>query len=109
MKKGKIVLTGLAVLVLLLVIVNILLMAGNQSLQLSVNERQQYIAETIQLEALNRQVIGVLAEMALPMAKTPKPTRPATPNVNSQAPRCVSSSNHTLSRRRYVPGSSGPK
>ena len=65
MKKGKIVLTGLAVLVLLLVIVNILLMAGNQSLQLSVSERQQYIAETIQLEALNRQVIGVLAEMAL--------------------------------------------
>jgi predicted Holliday junction resolvase-like endonuclease len=65
MKKGKIILTGLAVLVLLLVIVNILLMAGNQSLQLSVNERQQYIAETIQLEALNRQVIGVLAEMAL--------------------------------------------
>ena len=65
MKKGKPVLTGLAVLVLLLVIVNILLMAGNQSLQLSVSERQQYIAETIQLEALNRQVIGVLAEMAL--------------------------------------------
>ena len=65
MKKGKLVLTGLAVLVLLLVIVNILLMAGNQSLQLSVSERQQYIAETIQLEALNRQVIGVLAEMAL--------------------------------------------
>jgi predicted Holliday junction resolvase-like endonuclease len=65
MKKGKIVLTALAVLVLLLVIVNILLMAGNQSLQLSVSERQQYIAETIQLEALNRQVIGVLAEMAL--------------------------------------------
>jgi predicted Holliday junction resolvase-like endonuclease len=65
MKKGKIILTGLAVLVLLLVIVNVLLMAGNQSLQLSVNERQQYIAETIQLEALNRQVIGVLAEMAL--------------------------------------------
>jgi predicted Holliday junction resolvase-like endonuclease len=64
MKKGKIILTGLAVLVLLLVIVNILLMAGNQSLQLSVNERQQYIAETIQLETLNRQVIGVLAEMA---------------------------------------------
>ena len=65
MKKGNIVLTGLAVLVLLLVIVDILLLAGNQSLQMSVNERQQYIAETIQLEALNRQVIGVLAEMAL--------------------------------------------
>jgi predicted Holliday junction resolvase-like endonuclease len=65
MKKGNIVLTGLAVLVLLLVLVDILLLAGNQSLQMSVNERQQYIAETIQLEALNRQVIGVLAEMAV--------------------------------------------
>jgi hypothetical protein len=65
MKRGNILLTGLAVVVLLLVIVNILLMAGNQSLQASVNQRQQYIAETIQLEALNRQVIGVLAEMAL--------------------------------------------
>ena len=65
MKRGSIFLTGLAVLVLVLVIVNILLLAGNQSLQASVNQRQQYIAETIQLEALNRQVIGVLAEMAL--------------------------------------------
>ena len=65
MRKGKILLTGLSVLVLLLVIVNVLLMAGNQSLQLSVSQRQQYIAETIQLETLNRQVIGVLAEMAL--------------------------------------------
>jgi predicted Holliday junction resolvase-like endonuclease len=65
MRKGKIFLTGLSVLVLLLVILNILLMAGNQSLQLSVSQRQQYIAETIQLETLNRQVIGVLAEMAL--------------------------------------------
>ena len=65
MKKRNIVLTGLAVLVLLLVLVDMLLLAGNQSLQMSVNERQQYIAETIQLEALNRQVIGVLAEMAL--------------------------------------------
>ena len=57
--------TGLSVLMLVLVIVNILLMAGNQSLQLSVSQRQQYIAETFQLETLNRQVIGVLAEMAL--------------------------------------------
>jgi hypothetical protein len=65
MKRGNIVRTGLAALVLLLVLVNILLMAGNQSLQLSVNQRQQYIAETIQLETLNRQVIGVLAEMAV--------------------------------------------
>ena len=57
--------TGLSVVVLLLVIVNIVLTVGNQSLQMSVNERQQYIAETIQLETLNRQIIGALAEMAL--------------------------------------------
>ncbi|MPZ78033.1 MAG: hypothetical protein GEU77_16105 [Deltaproteobacteria bacterium] len=65
MKKSKIALTGLAVLVLILVVANILLLIGNQSLQVSVSERQQYIAETIQLETLNRQVIAVLAEMAL--------------------------------------------
>jgi len=65
MKKGKIALTGLAILVLILVVANILLLIGNQSLQVSVSERQQYIAETIQLETLNRQVIAVLAEMAL--------------------------------------------
>ncbi|MEX0805758.1 MAG: hypothetical protein WD688_20930 [Candidatus Binatia bacterium] len=65
MKKSKITLTGLAILVLILVVANILLLIGNQSLQVSVSERQQYIAETIQLETLNRQVIAVLAEMAL--------------------------------------------
>ena len=65
MKKGNLILTVLAALMLILVLVDILFMLGNQSLQASVSERQQYIAETIQLESLNRQVIGVLAELAL--------------------------------------------
>lgn len=65
MRKGNILLTGSAVLVLVLVLANVLLLMGNQSLQVTVSERQQYIAETIQLETLNRQVIAVLAEMAL--------------------------------------------
>ena len=65
MKKGKLILTVLAALMLILVLIDILFMVGNQSLQASVSERQQYIAETIQLESLNRQVIGVLAELAL--------------------------------------------
>jgi hypothetical protein len=64
-RKGKGVLTGLAVLVLLLVVVNILLALGNQSLQAEVNERQQSIAQAIQLEGLNRQVISLLANMAV--------------------------------------------
>ena len=50
---------------LVLVLADVLLLIGNQSLQVTVSERQQYIAETIQLESLNRQVIAVLAEMAL--------------------------------------------
>ena len=64
-KKMKIALTVCAALILLLVIVNILIALGNQSIQNEVAERQQEIAQTIQLEALNRQLITVLANMAL--------------------------------------------
>ena len=64
-KKMKIALTACASLILLLVIVNILIALGNQSIQTEVAERQQEIAQTIQLEALNRQLITVLANMAL--------------------------------------------
>jgi hypothetical protein len=64
-KKSKIVLTTLSVLILLLVTVNILLGLGNQSIQAEVGERQQMIAQTIQLENLHRQLITVLANLAL--------------------------------------------
>ena len=64
-KKAKIVLTGLSVVVLLLVLVNIFIGIGNQSIQSEVSERQQVIAQTMQLEALNRQLINVLANLAL--------------------------------------------
>jgi hypothetical protein len=65
MLKGNIAPTILAVLTLLLVIANIVLALGNQTLQAEVSERQQFIAQSIQLESLNRQVINVLANMAL--------------------------------------------
>jgi predicted Holliday junction resolvase-like endonuclease len=61
----KIFLTGWSALVLLMVLVNILVSLGNHSIQTEVGERQQEIAQTIQLEALNRQLITVLANMAL--------------------------------------------
>lgn len=61
----KIILTAGSALLLLLVIVNVLIALGNQSMQTEVAERQQEIAQTIQLEALNRQLITVLANMAL--------------------------------------------
>ncbi len=65
MLKGNIIPTILAVLTLLLVVVDIVLALGNQTLQTEVSERQQFITQSIQLEALNRQVISVLANMAV--------------------------------------------
>ena len=63
--KGKRVLTGLAVLMLVLVLVNILLSLGNQSLRAEVNQRQQFLAQSMQLEGLHREIITVLATVAL--------------------------------------------
>ncbi len=64
-QRGNIALTALAGLVLFLVGVNILLAVGNQSIQAEVSERQQWIAQAIQLDTLNRQVVSVLANMAM--------------------------------------------
>ena len=63
--KAKIVFTGLAVLLLLLVLVNILISLGNQSLRAEVSERQQFLAQSMQLEGLHREIITVLATVAL--------------------------------------------
>jgi predicted Holliday junction resolvase-like endonuclease len=64
-RKANMVMTILSTLVLLLVIVNIVLAFGNQSIQSEVSERQQILAQTLQLENLNRQLIGVMANLAL--------------------------------------------
>lgn len=58
-------LTPLAALMLILVVVNVLLSVGNQSLRLEVNERQQIITQSMQLEALNREIVTVLASIAI--------------------------------------------
>jgi len=65
MRKGRLIQIILSCLVLLLVLVNILLMVGNQSVQTEVGDRQQFIAQAIQLENLSRQVVGAMANMAL--------------------------------------------
>ena len=64
-KKIRILLTSWSALILLLVIVNILIALGNQSIQAEMAERQQEITQTIQLETLNRQLVTVLANMAI--------------------------------------------
>jgi hypothetical protein len=55
----------LSCLVLVLVLGDMLLATGNQSMQTEVSERQQFIAQAIQLETLSRQVVGVLANLAM--------------------------------------------
>jgi hypothetical protein len=65
MFKKQLVSTIFAALLLLLVLVNILLAFGNQSLQSEVSERQQTITQAIQLESLYRQVVIVIAETAM--------------------------------------------
>jgi hypothetical protein len=65
MFKRRLVSTIFSCLLLVLVLVNILFAYGNQSLQSEVAERQQMIAQAIQLEGVYRQVITVIAEMAV--------------------------------------------
>lgn len=63
--QGKVPLTVLAVLILVLVLADILLGLGNQSLRVEVSERQQFIAQSMQLEGLHREIITTLATVAL--------------------------------------------
>ena len=65
MRKGRLTQIILSCMVLVLVLVNILLMMGNQSVQTEVGDRQQFIAQAIQIENISRQVIGVMANMAM--------------------------------------------
>lgn len=59
------VLTPLAVLLLILVLVNVFLSVANQSLRLQVNESQQFITQSMQLEGLNREILLTLATIAV--------------------------------------------
>jgi predicted Holliday junction resolvase-like endonuclease len=65
MLEGRTLPIVLSCLVLLLVLVDILLMMGNQSVQTEVSDRQQFISQAIQIDNLNRQVVGAMANMAL--------------------------------------------
>lgn len=84
-KRFKILLTTLSALALVLVLVNIFISIGNQSIQGEVSERQQIIAQTMQLEALNRQLINVLANLALKTNDEPLMGVLAAAGINLQA------------------------
>src|SRR5207247_9949990 len=63
--KRKTVFTILAGLTFILVVVNILLSLGNQSLRVDVSQRQQFIAQSMQLEGLHREIVTALASIAV--------------------------------------------
>jgi hypothetical protein len=58
------VLSGIAALGLVLVIVNVFLFLGNRTIQGDLNDRQQFINQSIQLDRLNRELIAALANLA---------------------------------------------
>jgi uncharacterized membrane-anchored protein YhcB (DUF1043 family) len=63
--QGKIPMTVVAALILVLVLGDVLLGLGNQSLRQEVSERQQFIAQSMQLEGLHREIVTTLAAVAL--------------------------------------------
>jgi predicted Holliday junction resolvase-like endonuclease len=57
--------TVLAVIAIILVLTNIVLFERNRSLQAEVSARAQYIQQTGQLEALNREIVNAIANLAV--------------------------------------------
>lgn len=55
---------GASLLFGLLVITNIILLSGNQTLQAQINSRSQYIQQSLQLEKIYQPLVRTLAEMA---------------------------------------------
>ena len=63
--KAGLIQTILAVVALVLVVVNVMLALGNQSVQADIRERQQFIEQGMQRGQLYRQVVAFLANMAM--------------------------------------------
>jgi hypothetical protein len=57
--------TALGGVFLVLVLTNVYLFTSNRSLQLDVNNRQQFIAQSVQLEQLNKEIIVALANLSV--------------------------------------------
>ena len=84
--KGRRILMALGIFLLVLVLVNILLSLGNQSLRGEVNERQQFLTQSIQLEGLHREIVTVLATVALKTNNDPLKSLLASQGINLGQP-----------------------
>ena len=59
----KWIMSAIACLTFLLVFINIILFLGNRGIQTEINNRQQFINQSIQLDRLNRELIASLANL----------------------------------------------
>jgi hypothetical protein len=84
--KGRRILTALGIVLLVLVLVDILLSLGNQSLRAEVNQRQQFLTQSIQLEGLHREIVTVLATVALKTNNDPLKSLLASQGINLGQP-----------------------
>ncbi len=58
-------LTPLGVLLIIFALVNVLLTLGNQSLRVQLAQRQQLINQSIQMEAIHREIVTGIATIAV--------------------------------------------
>jgi hypothetical protein len=63
--RGDIWATLAAAAAIVLFVVNVVLMERNRSLQGEINLRQQFIQQSVQLEALNRELISAVANLSV--------------------------------------------
>jgi len=57
--------TGLATVVVVLIVTNALLLSGNRAIQVEVNARQRFINQSIQLSRLHQDLVNTLAGLAV--------------------------------------------
>ena len=58
-------LTAMGVVTLILVVINCALFLANRSSQIDINNRQQFIQQSIQLEGLYRETVKALADLSI--------------------------------------------
>jgi len=75
-----------AALVFFVLLVNILMSLVNQSLRGEVNERQQFLSQSMPLEGLHREIITVLATVALKTNNDPLKSLLASQGINLGQP-----------------------
>ena len=65
LRRGETWIMAGAAVVVALVLVNMVLFEMNRSLQSEINTRQQFIQQSVQLEALNREIVSAIANLSV--------------------------------------------